>query len=130
MSGRPRRSPSSTFRRAGWWRLESRRIAPGDRPRFFALARTEGWRWASTGTRSSSVSARTRVSTDPLRSADDIHQPARLPRELDLPRDPAARGHLGLRQVGVRAPRDEQVRPRHDPAADLEDVELHVVLDE
>src|SRR5438445_10034478 len=130
MSGRPRRSPSGNFRKAGWWRLDSRRIEAGERPRFLALARTEGCRWSSMGTRSSSVSARTRVSTTGPRSADDVHQAAGFPREFDFPRDSPARGHAGFRKLGIRAPANEQVRPRHDARADLEDLELQVVLDD
>src|SRR5437879_9939615 len=130
MSGRPRRSPSGNFRKAGWCRLDSRRIEAGDRPRFLALARTEGCRWSSTGTRRSAGSARTRVNTAGARPADDVHQAARLPGELELASDPASRGHARLRKLRIRTTANEQVRPRHDARADLEDLELQVVLDD
>src|SRR3990170_3928087 len=61
------------------------------------------------------------------RLREDVGEAALLLRETELPRDPPARAHPGLHEVRIRGTRDEQVRPRHDPGADFEYLELESV---
>src|SRR5580658_10459856 len=58
---------------------------------------------------------------------EDFGEPPFRSGVLDLSRDPTTRGEAGFHEVRVRTPRNEQVRPRHDPGGDLEDLELEVL---